>query len=164
MNNPHQTTPHRGFSIIELIAVILVLAIMVPTTLSMVADASRTRLSTARATTAATFAASIAEHIIADTHSNDPTIAFPALADSDTYLNAPDTGLNHRLAWLIEHHANLGYTHTITIGPLISADTTITNDPALDIYRRITVAITWSHPTDGPQSFDLPLIVGDPGA
>jgi len=163
MTTTRQPTSCRGFSIIELIAVIIVLAIMVPTTLSMVADASRARHSTARATTATTFAASIAEHIIADTHTDDPDIGFHALEDPSTYLTAPETGLNHRLAWLIEHHATLGYALNIDIGPLISADDT-TSDPTRDIYRRIAINITWSDPTSGPQTYQLTVIVGGPAA
>ncbi|MGP1347315.1 MAG: type II secretion system protein [Phycisphaerales bacterium] len=149
-----------GFSLVELIAVIAVLALMVPTALSMLESAARQRTGASKALVATSFAASIGEHIIADMHAGDPAIGFEALDDMNAYLNDPNTGLRTRLAWLIGHHATLGYELDIEIGALMSADGTATGDPDLDLFRRLTVVVSWSDPGDGAQSFRLALVVG----
>ena len=158
--NPNRIRCHAGFSLVELIAVIAVLAVMVPTALSMLESAARERTGASKALVATSFAASVGEHIIADMHAGDPGIGFEALGDADAYTNDPDTGLRTRLVWLIGHHEALGYELELEVGPLMSAGGTPTGDPEFDLFRRITIVISWSDPGDGAQSFRLSLVVG----
>lgn len=153
----------RGFSLIESVVVIIVLAISVPPALQLLDSAAATRADAINATRATLLGTSVLEQILADVHSGDPALGFNALSDSAVYLNTATTGLRDRITALTDTYTALGLTYDVTIGPLAQADGTVSGDPGLDVYRRITVTVSYPSATDGAISMPISAIVSEMG-
>lgn len=147
----------RGVTLLEAVLVVLVLAIAVPAAMSMIAEANEARRQGADAARAVTLAQGVLEHIIADVNSAEPGLGFGALADPAAYLSAPTTGLYDRLDALAAPYAAAGMTYDVTIGALANAAGTVTGDAGQDVFRAVTVRVTFEDP-DG-EDLVLPVSV-----
>lgn len=145
----------RGFSLIESVVVIIVLAISVPPSLQLLDSAAATRADAINATRATLLGSSVLEQVLGDVHSSDAALGFDALADSSAYLSTSTTGLYDRITPLTDTYTALGLTYSVTIGPLAEADGTVTGDTALDVYRRIIVTVSYPSATEG--TIDMPI-------
>lgn len=145
----------RGFSLIEIVIVIVVLAVAVPPSLLMVDDVTRARadsVSTVRATALAT---GVLEQILADVYGGDPLLGFDALADSNSYLQTPTTGLAARISSMTGLYTTFGVGYSVQIGDLVDSSGAVSGDPANDVFRRVTVTATYQSLHGG--TIDLPI-------
>ncbi|MFT5424315.1 MAG: type II secretory pathway pseudopilin PulG [Phycisphaerales bacterium] len=105
----------RGFTLIEAVLVVLVLALTIPSGMRMVSAAERAQGESEAIYTATTLAGSIAEQVLADVHASD-RFGPAALDDLATYLDDPGTGLRARVAWLLASPATQGMSFDLTVG------------------------------------------------
>ena len=149
----------RGFSLIESIVIIIVLAIAVPPSLQLLDSAAASRADSINTTRATLLAMTVMEQVLADVYSADPSLGFDALADSDAYLNTAGTGLVDRIAVVTDTYAALGISYSVQIGPLAQADGTVSGDADLDIYREITVVVSFPSAVTGVLDMPVSAIV-----
>jgi len=147
----------RAFSLIEVIIAVIVLAIAVPPTLNMMDSAASGRVDAINTTRATLLATSVLEMVMADLSSNDADLGFDALSDTNAYINTPGTGLEDRLETLVEPYTSAGFTYSVNVGSLISADGTVSVDVDENIFRVITVRV--SFPSASTASYELPVQV-----
>ncbi|MCA9309934.1 MAG: hypothetical protein KDA21_01945, partial [Phycisphaerales bacterium] len=145
--------------LVEAIAAIVILAITAPLTLSVLSDASAARVDTLNVTRAAWYAGAVMETVIGDVASSAPDLGFDALATPAQYLDAPGTGLNDRLSDVVVVYTQCGMSHEVDVGDLVSADGSATGDPDLDLYRYVSVTITWTSPRHGVRDLTTGVLV-----
>ena len=153
MNSMRATTKltnRPGVTLIEAVIAVVVLAIAVPPTLSMLMDASAVRADAVAATRATSYAQAVMEQVLADACSSDASLGFDAFADGGAYA----AGLTSRLAAVMAAYTPFGMTHEVVMSPLTAASGVSTGDPTLDVYRVVTVNV---HFTDATGSSTLTI-------
>lgn len=150
-----------GFTLIECVLTLVILAVAVPATLAMMHDATVARTESVLTTRASWLGSMMSEQILADIASEDPSLGMQALADAARYLESPSTGLYARLEQELSDYASLGLEATVQIGPLITSDGEQSGDPDRDIYRRVTVVVEFSSPRDGRKEIPFAILVTD---
>jgi len=151
----------RGFTLIEVIAVIVAMAVVVPVSVVALSDASRARASSLAVTRETFLASGVLEQLIADSASDAPGLGYDAFEDANAYLNTPDTGLRARVNPLTEHSAALGFSWTLLVGDPVSADLTTTGEAEQDIYRYVRVRVEWMDARNGDRTLELGALVTD---
>ncbi len=151
------TSGRNGFTLIEVVIAVIVLAIAVPPTLNLMDSAAAGRVDAINTTRATFMATSVMEMIVADMSSTEPTLGFEALADADHYLNTPTTGLIARLEPMLEPYTDAGFTYSVTIGELVSWDGSVSGDTSGDIFRTITVRVGFA--SASAASYQLPVSI-----
>lgn len=146
----------RGFTLIEAIIAVVVLALLVPTSVAMMADAASSRAQSLAITRATWLAAAVMEQIIADVNSDEVTLGFGALESPETYLETPLTGLYARMEPVASFYEELGIEYEVSIGELVSADGTVSGDADENVYRYVQVEVTWRDRRSGSERI-LPL-------
>ena len=149
----------RAFTLIEAIAAVVVLSLAAPPTYLLLRDAADARQMTVAADRAMWLSAGVMEHIIADVESNAPGLGPGALDDPDTYLNHPASGLRARIENMTAIYEAQSITCDITIGDLVSASATTTGDAALDVFRIVTVTVTWPGRNGASARYTLSRVV-----
>jgi len=147
----------RGFTLIEVVTMVLVLAIAVPPTLEILMANSATRANVINTGRATMLASNILEGVLADVSSNDPLLGFDALADSNAYLNTPTTGFYDRMSIATVSFTDLGLSYTVSIGELVASDGLVSMDSADNIFRTVTVVVGYPS-ADGP-AYSLPVSI-----
>lgn len=147
----------RGFTLIEVVIAVLVLAIAVPPTLGLLDSASANRADTVNSTRATILASSVLESVLADIASTDENLGFAALDDSSAYLSTPSTGLYARLASPLSTYTKYGFTYSVDIGELVSVDSTVSATPSENIFRIVTVRVVY--PSGIGEDFELPVSI-----
>tara|TARA_R110000744_G_scaffold182726_4_gene302015 strand:+ start:908 stop:1414 length:507 start_codon:yes stop_codon:yes gene_type:complete len=145
----------RGFTLIEVVTMVLVLAIAVPPTLEILMANSATRANVINTGRATMLASNVLEGILADVSSADPLLGFEALADSNTYLNTPTTGFYDRMSIATISYTDLGMTYAVSIGELVASDGVASMDSDDNIFRVVTVVVGYPS-ADGP-AYSLPV-------
>jgi len=151
----------RGFTLIEAVIVVVVIAIAIPPTLIWFDSAVSRRadaVSTLRGTTLATL---VLEHILADVNSDAPGLGYAALASSSTYLDTPGTGLRARLAGATGAYQSMGLAYAVTIGAPTDYRGVVTGTGA-DVFRRITVTVTIPRAEGAPVAMPVSAMVSAP--
>jgi len=151
----------RAFTLVESLAVVIVLSIAVPPAVSMMVDAARTQADSVKMTRATWFATSILENIIADVNSDDVNLGFSALDDSNAYLTTATTGLNNRLSAVIAHYNGFGLTHSVQIGALSESTGAVSGTPSENVFRTITVGVTWTNMNGVSRTLNIGAVVTD---
>jgi prepilin-type N-terminal cleavage/methylation domain-containing protein len=151
----------RAFSLLECVVVVLLLAIAVPTTAMFLDQRAAQRADAVQALRASTLAQGVLEHVLADAASNAPGLGYAAFADANSYLNTPTTGLNARIAPLLNFYDDLGVACQVTIGSPVSISGTATGVPANDIFRVVTVRVTATSTTAAPIDVSVSSFVTD---
>lgn len=151
----------RAFTLVESLAVVVVLAVAIPPAVSMMADSARAQADSVTITRATWFASALIEQIIADVNSDDAGLGFAALDDSDTYLTTPSVGFEARNSALIAHYGSLGLTHGVLIGELSNASGTVVGDIEEDIFRTVTVSVTWTTLKGDSRTMGIGCVVTD---
>lgn len=145
----------RAFSLIEAVVVVIVLGLAVPPALSWLDSAVSARADAVNAARATVLATSVMESILADSASSAPGLGFAALADESAYVDDPASGLRTRLAALAQHYEAFGLAYAVSIGPLAAFDGVATGDPSRDVFRMITVTVTFPSAAGG--TLELPV-------
>lgn len=145
----------RAFSLIEAVVVVIVLGLAVPPALSWLDSAVSARADAVNATRATVLATSVMESILADSASTAPGLGFAAFADESAYLNNPASGLRTRLVALTEPYEASGLAYAVTIGPLTAFDGVASGDSSRDVFRLITVTVTFPSAAGG--TLELPV-------
>jgi prepilin-type N-terminal cleavage/methylation domain-containing protein len=145
----------RAFSLIEVVIAVIVLAIAVPPTLNLMDSAGAGRVDAINTTRATLMATSVLETVTADITSDVDGLGFDAFEDASTYLQHPTAGLYARLSTVLEPYTNAGLNYTVDIGQLVSQDGTVSADAGDNIFRIITVRVTF--PSASTASYEVPL-------
>lgn len=156
------TRHHLGrpaFSLIEVVIAVIVLAIAVPPTLNLMDSAAAGRADAINTTRATILATCVLETVTADINSDAAGLGFDALADDDAYLNTPTTGLIDRLDPIVEPYTSVGFSYTVTIGPLVSSDGTVSATAGENIFRVITVSVGYASATSDPYLLPVSTMV-----
>lgn len=150
----------RGFSLLEVTASVLLLAIAVPPTLELLTSAGEDRADSVQTTRASLFATLLAESIVADAASTHPRLGFDAFGDEAAYLDDPQFGLRTRVAAISEPFEAVGMSWTLDIGPATDPDGSVRADQDLNVVRAVTVRVRFPSPTGEDRVMPLALIVG----
>lgn len=151
----------RGFTLIEAIAAVVILAALVPTTALVMLDATRARHDALAVNRASWLAQAVMENVIADINSPSPDLGMDALGDPAAYVGAPGTGLAERLGVISSFYASRGVTWSLSIGPPVNAVGAATGDDTQDVYRLVTVNVQWTNSKGEAAAFALPALLTD---
>ncbi len=159
MTSTRQTTrtARHGFTLIEVVIMVLVLAISVPPTLEILMSNAASRANVINTARATMLASNVLECVIADVSSTEENLGFDALDDSSAYLSTPTTGLYARLATSNQSYTDLGLAYTVEIGALVGSDGLVSLDADENVFRTITVRV--SYPSADGAAYQLPVSV-----
>lgn len=139
--------------------IVLVLAITLPTTLIWLGEANRRRVDSVSATRATALATCVMEHVLADVASRNASLGFGALANSNAYLNTGGTGLVARLSSFVSTYTALGFSYAVTIGPLVDKTGVTSGNSAFDVYRVVSVGVTFPGADGTPLTVNMQSMV-----
>jgi prepilin-type N-terminal cleavage/methylation domain-containing protein len=131
----------RGFTLVEALLVVIVLAIAVPASTVFLDQRAAQRSDAATAARATVYAQAIMEFVLADAASGHAALGYEAFADASTYLNDPATGMRARFAHVAAPYEALGYTFDVAVGAEVSASGVATGDASKDLFREVTVTV-----------------------
>lgn len=151
----------RAFTLIEAVLCVMVLAIAVPPTLDLIMSAAADRADAVNTTRAATLASLVLESVIADTASTDAALGFDALANSSAYLDTPTTGLRARLAAMTTPYEAIGMSYDLDISSPVDAANITNADASLNLFRIVTVRVTYPSASGDPIEMPVATMVGD---
>ena len=161
MRRTKPTGRARGFTLIEAIIAIVILATAVPINVIVLRDNLVVRGESIRAHQSYWLAVSITEQILADRAHGHPLLAGDPAETFGDYLDDPADGLLARQAEHIALAAELGISLDITLGPLRSLDDSTTGDASLDIYWTIEIGVSWPRADGTIQSQPLSVVLVD---
>lgn len=156
-----QTGLTRGFTLIEAVVAMVVLAIAVPIGLAMMRDAATSRINNAKASTAYWLANAIIEQVMADLDSPTAGLGFEAFDNVNSYLNDAPDALTTRLASVTDEAEAKGYVWSMTASAAMDYTGATTGDATEDLYRRITVQVLWFDALGDPHMLQLSLMAAD---
>lgn len=145
----------RGFTLIEVVTMVLVLAIAVPPTLEIMMSNSASRANVINTSRATMLASNVLEGILADVASDSDGLGFDALADANVYLSTPATGFYSRMSSFTQLYDSLGLTYVVTISELIGPDGTASETESENVFRTVTVRV--SYPSADGEAYILPV-------
>lgn len=151
----------RGLSLVEVVVVVIVLAIAVPPSVVVVQEAVLARADAVQTSRATALAQAVVEHVLADVYSDAPGLGYAALDDADTWLDTPSTGLRDRISDTTSSYEALGLAYAVSVSAPHAASGSATGDPDLDIFRTVTVTVTWPLASGGTQALPLAVVVTD---
>lgn len=152
----------RGFTLIEAIAAIVILGLIAPVSMVTLRDAAAARSESIQMTRASWLACAVMETVLADAASDEDGLGFAAFADADAYLNTPGAGLAARFAGTTAFYEGLGFGWALDIGGLVSASGVATGEADEDVYRVVTVTVSWVGAWRGSKDYELSALVSDP--
>jgi prepilin-type N-terminal cleavage/methylation domain-containing protein len=151
----------RGFTLIEVVIAVIVLAIAVPPTLNLMDSASAGRVDAINTTRATLLSTLVIESILADMTSNDSGLGFAALSDSAAYLSTTTTGLYDRISTLTDSYTNVGLSYTVTIGVLVASDGNVSGTSSENIYRMVTVDVAFPSANSAPLTMPVSIMISE---
>lgn len=153
----------RGFSLIEAIAAIVILGLVAPISMVTLRDAAASRADSIRVNRASWLASAVMETVLGDVSSRAGALGFDALADANAYRSTPGTGLDARLSSVTDHYRELGFEWSLDVGGLVASDGMASGDASLDIYRTISVRVTWIGALRGSTEYRISMMVCEMG-
>ena len=139
-----------GFTLIEAVLIVIVLAVTVPAGMRLVGSADRAQREAELSMTAVTLARSVAEQVLADVNASE-RFGPEFLGDASTYLDDPAEGLYARTEWLFAGGLAAGMDLTVTIGGLGAG-----TEPG---FRRVTIAVRYTPYWGSPRDIECELDV-----
>ena len=152
-----RTRSNRGFTLIEVVTIVIVLAIAVPPTLEILMSNSASRANTINTARATMLASNVLEGIMADVASSEDTLGFDALADANAYLNTPATGFYARMSTPTQSLTNYGLSYIVEISELVSSDGTVSAEANDNVFRTVTVRV--GYPSADGVDYELPVSI-----
>lgn len=159
----------RGFSLIEAVMCVLLLAVAVPPVLELMGSAGEDRADTVNTNRATALASLVLETVVADVASTDPGLEPVVLSDPSEYLENAEAGLRSRLAAITEPYTRAGLSWELQIGPRVASDGVVSSDQTLNRFRLVTVRVTYASAgsgSAGARQYVMPVSVmlptGDP--
>jgi type II secretory pathway pseudopilin PulG len=149
----------RAFTLIEAVVVIVALAVAVPPTLTWMDENVRQRADAVAIGRATVLATTVMENILADTASATAGLGINALASTAVWLDTPVTGLRARIAPVTSTYTAAGYSYDIQVGALVDSTGVVNATPAMNIYRIVTVVVTFPTATGASQSLRVSSMV-----
>ncbi len=138
-----RTSNRRGFSLLEAIIVVLVLALSVPPTVVWLGESAARRVDSVNAVRASALATTVMESILADASSTAPSLGFGAFANSSTYLDSPTTGLRARISALTSPVESIGFSYGVTFSALVDSTGVVNADTSKNLFRKVTVTVSY---------------------
>lgn len=132
-----------AFSLLEAVAMIVVLAVAVPPAMIWVNQSTALRADAANMSRAVALATTVTEHILADAVSTGPGLGFSAFSNPTTYVETPGTGLRARLNAFTSLYTSIGFNYSVSIGGLVGPSGTATGDSSRDVFRLVTVTVSF---------------------
>lgn len=147
--NWRKMTARRGFSLVESVVVIIVVSLLIPPSVSMLQSAQASRIDATNTVRASVLAGAVMEQVLADASSPSSSLGMAALAAPTTYTDTATTGLKARLSAVTSAYQANGLTWSLGVGSLVAASGTADADASKNIYRRVTVTVTWNPARSG---------------
>ncbi len=144
----------RGFTLSELVVILVVLAISVPATLGLFQDVTLARRESVQARRAVLLAESMIETVLSDAYQPDAGLGMVA-------VSAPGYGdsLGDRMGGVLEFYEQLGYVASVSVSEPIAAHGAATGG-AEDVFRRVTVSVTWTPAgKSAERTYDVAILV-----
>ncbi|GAB4387241.1 MAG: hypothetical protein Kow0022_18740 [Phycisphaerales bacterium] len=154
----HRPTRCRGFTLIEAVIIVVMLAIVVPTSTVMLMDASAERTDRVLLQAGVTYASSLLEQIVADVSAG----GLDVLADQAAYLDAPDTGLWARCSWLSAPYAARGIKAEVTISEQVSRTGEVSLESDENRFRIVEVSVGVPTASGGILTVPISVMLGEP--
>ena len=151
----------RAFTLIEVVAIVIILALAVPPSLMFMDQSTSRRADAINAMRATTLATLVMESILADVASTNASLGYAALASSSTYLDTPTTGLKARISTLQSTYADMGMSYSVTIGSEVNAAGIVSATLSDNVFRQITVTVTYPSASEDSASLSLVAMVSD---
>lgn len=155
---PIRRALRRGFSLVEVVVVIVVLGLIVPPSVMTLQDASSNRADAVNITRAAVLAESVVESIVADAAGGSETTGLAALADATDYLGNPEHGLRVRLADLLGAYP--GFDFDLEISDLVDAAGDVNADAGENRYRRVVVLVQFPRAREASGLLQVEVLIG----
>lgn len=144
-------------TLIEVAAVIVVLALSVPPAVAFMNDAANRRIDSVMVQRCNAWATAILEQAISDAVTADPG------SNVATYVETATTGLRARMASIDPAYTGLGMSWTMTLGSsLVGPNGTATGNAAQDKFRIITVTISFKNSAGATINVPFDVMVSVP--
>ena len=156
-----RSDPRRAFSLLEVVAVVLILAIAVPPTVAVLQQRTTDRVNAVNTARATVLAQGVLENVLADAQSAATGQGYAAFANTNTYLNTAVTGLRARLTNLTQPYQNLGMTWDVSFSVPVSSTGTATGNSAQDLFRISTVSVQAPDASGGTLTVSISCLVTD---
>ena len=140
--NPRRRHTSPGITLIETIAMVTVMGLIVPPSISILSESTATTTDALTLTRAVNLSSTVLEHVIADVSSTATGLGFSALDDPALYLDEPDLGLRDRIAPSTDPYTQVALTYSLTVSKLVDQTATVNTDPNLNVFRVLTVNVT----------------------
>ena len=147
-----------GYALVEAVLVVLVVSMTVPITMRALPASGHSARQAAMVDRAATLGGAVLEAVLAD--ANSPAIGFDALGAVD-YTDNAETGLFVRLADVAAPYQDVGLTYVVEVGSLTDAQGNTTGEATTDVYRVVTVRLTWADARGRSHELPMSSIVTD---
>ena len=156
-----QQSVSGGFTLIEVVIAVIVLAIAVPPTLNLMDSASAGRVDAVNTTRATYLTTVVLETILADMTSNDPLLGFEALTDANAYLTTNTTGLYDRISPMTQAYTDVGLKYSVTIGELVGSDGQVSQNTSENVFRTITVRVGFTSASTASYQMPTSIMVSE---
>jgi hypothetical protein len=137
------------------------LGVSIPPTLVWLDESNMRRADSVSATRASALATGVMEHILADVSSEEAGLGFAALDNDAVYLDTAVTGLRARIGAMTGPYAAMGMNYTVTIGPLVNSAGAVSGLPVDDVFRVVTVSVTFSSMQGGTRTVNISSMVAE---
>jgi type II secretory pathway pseudopilin PulG len=161
MNRVHSTC-RAAFSLIEAVVVVIVVAVAVPPSMMWLDEAVTRRVDAANLNRATMLASAVLETVLADSASDAAGLGFAAFATPATYLDGAGAGLRARMSTVFTPYQTVGMSYNVTIGDLVSSSGAANADIAQNVFRKITVEVSYPAAAGGTQVLALSCVVTSP--
>ena len=151
-------TTRRAFTLIEAVVIVIVVAVAVPPSLMWLDESVTRRVDAANLTRATMLGTAVMENVLADCGSDAAGLGFAALATPATYT----TSLSTRMGSTLSPYQAAGLSYSVTIGSLVSASGVASADVTQNVFRLVTVNVTYPSAAGGTRTFAVSAMVTGP--
>lgn len=151
----------RGVTLVEVMALLIVVAIAVPPLAALSAQSSRALAEERRYFHSAWLATAVLEQIRADALSEDAAMSLEAMSDA-AYLSAPATGLRDRLSETVSAYEDEGLSYEVTFDDVRDATGAAIGAGERSATRLVTVEVLYASQDGREIRAPFSTVVGAP--